>query len=175
MPIVDEDLLSFVIQVISEKIKCICYSNLLQYLLVLPAILWIFLHENNRNYISYRFSYKFAFILFLNFLSNQKQQSGFQQVCSLLTRNISVFCLKWVAICFKATPNSIDFSKGFFLHVVPVRIIVPLYDMICHHHIRHDIQFAWFKGSIPNLKAINKEYIILGFRHTAKRETNNWD
>ena len=34
-------------------------------------------HENNRNYNSYRFSDKFVFILFLSFLTNQKQESGF--------------------------------------------------------------------------------------------------
>ena len=47
---------------------------------VLLAIGEIFLHENNRNYDSYRFTYKFAFILFMPFLTNQKQESGFQQV-----------------------------------------------------------------------------------------------
>ena len=30
---------------------------------------------------------------FLSFLTNQKQESGFQQVGGLVTRNISVFCL----------------------------------------------------------------------------------
>ena len=40
--------------------------------MVLLAISQIFLHENNRNYISYRFSYKFAFIVFLFFLAVQK-------------------------------------------------------------------------------------------------------
>ena len=45
-------------------------------------------HENNRNYNSYRFSYKFTFILFLlSFLTNQKQELGFQQVGRLVTRN----------------------------------------------------------------------------------------
>ena len=34
---------------------------------------------------------KFAFILFLSFLENQKQESDFQQVDGLVTRNISVF------------------------------------------------------------------------------------
>ena len=48
-------------------------------------------HENNRNYNSYRFSFRFAFILFLSFLTNQKQKLGFQQVGDLVTRNISVF------------------------------------------------------------------------------------
>ena len=92
---------------------------------VLLAIWEIFLHENNRNYNSYRFSYKFAFILFLSFLTNQKQESGFQQVCGLVKRNTSVFCLKQVALYFKFMPNSTDFYKGIFLHVIAVRMIVP--------------------------------------------------
>ena len=46
---------------------------------VLLAIWDIFLHDNNRKYNSYRFSYKFAFMLVLSFLTNQKQKSGFQQ------------------------------------------------------------------------------------------------
>ena len=75
---------SFVIQVIREKTLCRkgFTSNLRD-----------ILQENNRNYNSYRFIYKFAFILFLSFLTNQKQESGFQQVGGLVTRNISVFCL----------------------------------------------------------------------------------
>ena len=57
-------------------------------------VIWdIFLHENNCNYNSYRFSYKVALILFLSFLANQKQESGFQQVGGVVTRNISVFYL----------------------------------------------------------------------------------
>ena len=94
---------------------------------VLLAIWEIFLHEDNRNNISKRFSYKFALILFLSFVTNQKQELGFQQVVSLVTRNISAFCLKRVALYFKAMPNSIDFGKGIFLHVIPVRIIAPWY------------------------------------------------
>ena len=43
--------------------------------MVLLATWEIFLHENKRNYISYRFSYKFAFIFLLSFLANQKQES----------------------------------------------------------------------------------------------------
>ena len=61
---------------------------------ILLAIWEIFLHVNNREYHSHRFSYNFTFILFLSFLTNQKQESGFQQVGGLVTRNISVFCLK---------------------------------------------------------------------------------
>ena len=58
---------------------------------VLLAIWEIFLYENNCNYNSYRFSYKFAFILFLSFLRNQKQESGFQRAVGLVTRSISFF------------------------------------------------------------------------------------
>ena len=50
----------------------------------------------------------------LSFLANQKQQSGSKEVDSLVTRNISVFCLWRVALFFKAMPNSIDFYKGIF-------------------------------------------------------------
>ena len=57
----------------------------------LLAIWEIFLPENDRTYNSYRFSYKFPFILFLSFLTNQKQESYFQQVGGLVTRNISIF------------------------------------------------------------------------------------
>ena len=35
--------------------------------------------------------YKFAVILFLSFLTNQKEESGFQQVGGVVTKNISVF------------------------------------------------------------------------------------
>ena len=60
---------------------------------VLLAIWEMFSHENNRNYNSYRISYKFNFILFFPFLANQKQELGFQQAGGLLTRNVSIFCL----------------------------------------------------------------------------------
>ena len=56
-----------VIQVIDEK-SCVAK--------VLVAVWEIFLHENNRNYNSDRFSYKFTFILFLSFLTNQNQEAS---------------------------------------------------------------------------------------------------
>ena len=56
---------------------------------VLLAISEIFLQENNNNYNSNRFSYKFAFIFFLPFLTNQKQK----QVGDVVTKNIFVFFL----------------------------------------------------------------------------------
>ena len=74
---------SFAIQVISEKTLA----------KVLQAIWEIFLPKNNRYYNSYRLNYKFAFILFLSSLTNQKQESGFQQVGALVMRNFSIFRL----------------------------------------------------------------------------------
>ena len=59
------------IQVIGKK-NCVAK--------VLLAIWETFLHQNNRNHNSYRFSYKFGFILFFSSLNNQKQELGFQQV-----------------------------------------------------------------------------------------------
>ena len=92
---------------------------------VLLAIWDIFSHENNGHYKSYRCNYKFAFILYLSFLTNQKQESVFQQVGGLVITNISVFCLYGAALYFKATSNSIEFYKGIFFHVIPVGNIVP--------------------------------------------------
>ena len=60
---------------------------------ILQGILERFLYENNRNYNSYKFSYKFDFIPVLSFRRNQKQEPKFQQVGDLVTRNISAFCL----------------------------------------------------------------------------------
>ena len=85
----------------------------------------MFLHENDYNYDSYKIRYKSAFILFLSFLRNKKKEPKFHQVGGLITRNISTFCLKWVALYFKSMLNSIPFYNGIFLHVIPVHIIVP--------------------------------------------------
>ena len=64
-------------------------------------------------------SYKFTFVLFLSYHTNQKQESNFQQVGGLVTRNSFVFCLQRIALYFKAMPNSIDVYKRIFLHVIP--------------------------------------------------------
>ena len=42
-------------------------------------------------------------------------------------RNISAFCLQRITLYFKGIPNSEDFDKGIFLHVIPVRIIIPCF------------------------------------------------
>ena len=47
---------------------------------VLVAVWEIFWRENNRNYNSDRFSYKFTFILFLSFLTNQNQEASWWSV-----------------------------------------------------------------------------------------------
>ena len=58
---------------------------------ILEGILERFLYENNCDCNSYKFSYKFDFIPVLSFGRNQKQESKFQQVGDLVTRNISAF------------------------------------------------------------------------------------
>ena len=88
VPIAGEDFLRVFYKLLylqlcdSWSVKKICVAK------ALLEIWEIFLHENNRNYHFYRFSYKFAFIPFLSFLTNQKQKSGFQQVGGLVKRNI---------------------------------------------------------------------------------------
>ena len=61
------------------------------------------------------FSYSFLFCR-----RNKGQKPNFQQVGGLVTRIFSVFCLKRVTLNFKAMPNSMDFYKGIFLHVISV-------------------------------------------------------
>ena len=103
---------SFVIQVISEKTLCSTeftgnlrdiFTSQLQFLQILLQI-----------------RFDLLFVLFY-----KAKELGFQQVASLVTRYISAFCLERVALYFKAMPNSINFYKGIFIYIVPVRIIVP--------------------------------------------------
>ena len=49
------------------------------------------LYENNCNYNSCKFGYKFAFVIFLFFPRNQKQDSNFLQVCCLVTKKFFAF------------------------------------------------------------------------------------
>ena len=67
------------------------------------------------------FGYKFAFIRFLSFHRNKKQESNFQQVGGLVTRNIFVFCFFRVAL-FKGILSSTDFYRIIFLHVIHAHI-----------------------------------------------------
>ena len=54
-------------------------------------------------------------LAFLFFLTSQKQESSFQQVDGLVTRNVSVFYLQQVPLYFKAMSNSIRFLLRSFL------------------------------------------------------------
>ena len=85
---------------------------------ILQGILERFLRENNRNYNSYKFSYKFDLIPVLSCRRNQKQESKFQQLGDLVTKNISAFCLWRVALYFKGTANLKGFSDMLFLFVL---------------------------------------------------------
>ena len=62
---------------------------------VLLAIREMLLYENNIICNSHRFSYKFAFILIFSFLTNQNQESVFQQ--SWWSGNEKYFCFLFVA------------------------------------------------------------------------------
>ena len=79
----------------------------------------------DRNYHSYKFRNKFTFIPFLSFHRNQEQESNFQQVGGLATRNSFAFCLQRVALYLKAMPNLKDFYERILLHIIPTGIIVP--------------------------------------------------
>ena len=91
---------------------------------VLRAISEIFLHENNPNYQSYRFICKFSFILFLFLLQTKNKNQVFSKLVVWYRAIFLGFCLRRVALYFKAMPNSIDFYKVIFLHVIRVRIVV---------------------------------------------------
>ena len=54
----------------------------------------MFLYEKNRYYNSYRFSYKFASILFLFFFTNHKQESA-----SWSSDNEKYFCFLFIVSC----------------------------------------------------------------------------
>ena len=57
------------------------------------------------------------------FRRNQKQESSFQQVGSLVT--IFFFCFLFIAShALLQIPNPKEFYEGIFLQIIPVRIIV---------------------------------------------------
>ena len=70
-----------------------------------------FLYEKDRNYNYCKLSCKFTFTHFLFFQRNQKQESYFQQVGGLVTRNSFAIYLQGVALYLKGMPNSVDFYK----------------------------------------------------------------
>ena len=67
-------------------------------------------------------------LAFLSFLRNQKQESNFQKVGWLVTRNVYAFCLKRVELYFKATLNSIGFYMDFS-YGIPVSSLGPCYEL----------------------------------------------
>ena len=88
------------------------------------------LHENNRSYNSCRFSYKFAFIPFLSFLANHTQESGFQQVGVIASRAL--------------LQSHAEFNKGIFIHVIPVRIIVPCTNIFLETYSNFSVSFIGY-------------------------------
>ena len=93
------------------KLKKHCEAKVLQ------GIWERFLYENNRNYDSYKLSYKFTFIPFLSIHRNRKQDSNIQQVGGLVTRNSFAFCLKRVALYLKGVLNSIGGEAEGFTNI----------------------------------------------------------
>ena len=75
---------------------------------------------------------KFTFIPLCPFVETKKKnESNFQQVGGLVTRNSFAFCLERVARYFKGMPNSIEFYKRIFLHVIPACILVSCLNKQC--------------------------------------------
>ena len=90
-----------------------------------------FLWEKNCKYDFFKFSYTFSFLPAFYFRKNQKPESNFQQVGSLvIKKHFCIFlhivfiqiCFHWVTFHFKGMSNSINVYKGTFLHVIPVCI-----------------------------------------------------
>ena len=84
-----------------------------------------FLYENNRNYNSYSFSYKFALITVIVFL--EKAKTRIKTWTSCWSGNKKYFCCLFTAN--RALLLSyIEFNRlllKYFFHVIPTRFIVP--------------------------------------------------
>ena len=91
---------------------------------VLLPIWEIFLHENNRNYNSYKFSTKLLLSSFCRFLQTKNKNHDFSKFGNEKYFCCLVIIAGRVALYFKAMPSSINFYKGIFLPVISVRIIV---------------------------------------------------
>ena len=79
----------------------------------------------------------------MTFQRNQKQESNFQQIDGLVTRDSFAFCLYRAALYFKGMPNSINLYKRIFLHVIRARIIVPCLNLFQWWH--REITFDLYK------------------------------
>ena len=129
-----------------------------------------FLYQNTRNHNSYKFSHKLTFIPFLSLQRTQKQESNSQQVSGLVTRK---FCFLLIAsrALHQAMSNSIDFSRKIFLHVIPVRIIVPwckLRNIYKNKMYNNIILLWWNQKQLPEVfhrKAVNKNFAIFKGKH----------
>ena len=112
-------------------------------------------YENNhyKDYMkiinSCKFCCKCTFLPFLFFHKNQKQESNFQQVGGLVTRNSFAFCLQRVVLYFKGMPNSIHFYKRIFLHVIPVRITVSI------------IKIIWILPNVSLIFICSKRFMLI--------------
>ena len=58
------------------------------------------------------------------FLNTKSKNQILSKDGGLVTRDISVFCLKQVAFYFKAMPNLIDFNEEVFLHDISTNIVI---------------------------------------------------
>ena len=101
----------------------------------LQAIWDISLHENYCSYNSCRFSCKFAFVLFLSFLTNQKQEPGFHQVGRLVTRNIYFLFIAGRALLQSHTKLDRRLQKNFLTFYscwYYISITNPIHFMVAH-------------------------------------------
>ena len=60
----------------------------------------------------------FCFFSAFSWKLESKQNHFFQQVCGLLARIISVFCLQRVTLYLRAIPNLIDFYNRTFTYML---------------------------------------------------------
>ena len=63
-------------------------------------------------------------VLLLCFPLVKTKNRNLHKAGGLITKSISVFCLEQTALYFKSMLFSIDFYTAFFLHAIPVCIIV---------------------------------------------------
>ena len=95
VPTVGEDLLRAFYRLFSLQF-CDSSDQWKKKLAKVLLLIWeIFLHENNRNCNFYRFTYKFTFVLFLPFLTNQKTRIRF--LASWWFGNKKYFCFLFIA------------------------------------------------------------------------------
>ena len=115
----------------------------------------------------------------MTFRGNQKQESNFQQVSDLVTRNISVFLFIASRALFQSYAEFNTFVKRISLHVIPSRIIVSCYEcgptsneVMGNLKITTEKMFRWFSFNNfkPNAsKCYLEETVIISLYY---KETN---